>query len=267
LLQPKYLEDRFFEMAIEKIKDEQSGEITEHKKNLKTKDKCKELETLYEKYINPGNNKIYLIVDTQKALYECIKANKDETRFATVITRESVYDPASKVDINQPGLWVNKFKPENVLIETNSAPRTYSGNEIVGNFNIMLSPVNASAGNINIQFKISNKSDGKIVIDPTYCKMNSSSKHPNCISFLNKKITSEIAQIRKIYKTPKITDISNIIDFYTEGEGFIDYLKSILRSDDIKKITKLCAYFTQKRLGDALQAEACLYLKKLLLFV
>jgi hypothetical protein len=251
-LQPKDLENNFLNEAKT---PKQKGTFKEYKKDFKTLDRCTELQTLFGKYKN--NGKIYLIVDTQKTLYECIKLNKEETIFATVITRESVYDPANKIDINQPALWQTKFRDEAVLIETDNKPREYSGKNIVGNFNITLSAINAKPGDTHISFQI--KENTTLIVKNDNCKMNSASNHPNCISYLNKNIIAEIKNInKKNVERACPSTLMNVSNFYTDNGGFVNYTNINISNDNKTKIKKLCAFFTQKRLGDALQAEVCL---------
>jgi len=258
-LQPAELENSFMKNAVATATATASGTfeiIIGSRADLQGVAVCSQLEEFFSTYVN--NGKIYLIVDTQKNLYGCIASNKEDTKFATVITRESIYDPANKLDINQKVLWEKKFKTNAILIETNGGVRRYNSSGVnektFGKFDIELSNILKINGADNVKFTIYDTK--KIIIPEQICKLNSTPKHPNSIGVLNKEIT-KVMDLLKIDKACP-TSASN---FYLENEGFQNFTKTNVKNN-LTNIQKLCGFFAQKRLGDALQAEVCIFSKK-----
>ena len=262
-LQPSTLENTFMNNAVTTATATASGTfkiIIGSRTDLQGVAVCSQLEEFFNAFEN--NEKIYLIVDTQKNLYGCIASNKNYTKFTTVITRESIYDPANKVDIDQPTLWKTKFKTNAILIETGGGIRRYNSNsngteeKTFGKFDIELSNIFKVNGANNVNFTIYDKSTDTIIIPKKNCKLNSTPNHPNSIGFLNKEITKVMNPL-KIERTCP----SSVGNFYSQDKGFQNVVNANI-GQNLINIKKLCGFFAQKRLGDALQAEVCLFSKK-----
>jgi hypothetical protein len=198
---------------------------------------------------------LHLLVDTQKSFFKQLETIKGHS-FAYVLTRESVYDPAPKLynPVSYQKIFGNKYFIEN----DNGQNRSYI---VPGNYQIALSPITTNGSDKKarpqVTYKINHKTvstDSKI----NTCVLNSSSKHPNCITQVNNNVNKEITDMNgngalrfDCTDTRQLPNL-NLQTFYSEN-------LSKIKGFDIKQIKEICKLFSQKRLGDALQAYVVQY--------
>ena len=196
----------------------------------------------YENNIN-GSNLVPLLVDTQKKIY---KYENFTTQFMVPILRESVYDAAPKLKINETG--------KNVYYETARNDKktdfydysnTLQPNGVfVGNIPVSLGPILLDGDN---KYKIDVKiNDGT----PFQVIGNAGAKHKNSITVLKREIDKN--------QKDACTEIGD--SMYGGGyyNPYTDYVASDKNAEDgCKKFKDNNNNFTQKRTGDGNQASIC----------
>jgi hypothetical protein len=198
--------------------------------------------TSFDKYIDENTGCINLFVDTQKNVYKCImKRGISENDIAVVMARESIYDAAPKLDSKQPLSF--QFLGNNFFIESGQGKRTYSENE--SDITIELSGIKEVKGRNAVDFTLTKDSSNLPIKD---CVLNSSSKHPNCITYVNKNINDFMKNLILINKLD-LTDLSN---FYTKYQ----YNEKINTPQKFaNSMNEIILEFTKKRFGDFKQLE------------
>jgi hypothetical protein len=114
---------------------------------------------------------------------------------------------------------------------------------------VLLEPINNTPSSLQINYSVSLKNQN-FPVKSVECILNSSSKHPNCISILNKQINNKTKDVSLEIGCP--VNVSQVGNFYNDR----NYVDTISRIND-SRINEYCKLFTQKRLGDSLQAEIC----------
>jgi hypothetical protein len=251
-LTAKDLENFFLKYALAKAGTNVSTSIL---RNLHDEVGYQRIIKSFNNYNDENTGCINLFVDTQKNVYKCIIANNEnhnENKLAVVMTRESIYDAAPKLDSTQPESF--KFLGNNFFIESGQGKRTYSENE--SGITIELSKIKNdkdTKGRNAVDFTLTKTSLGFIKdttskLSITNCVLNSSSNHPNCITYVNK-------EINKFMNTPIEVPKLNIDDvtfFYINNK----YNENINTPKNFEKsMNKIILEFTKKRFGDFKQLE------------
>jgi len=258
-LQPKNLENEFLTKIRELQNLKAPGSFRTYKLEqiLQNESHIQELQSLFT---TSSNGKINLVVDTQKRLFDNF-INYQDHNFTLVLPRESVYDPSAKCSPSQPALWAKKF--DDIYYEINPDNREYR--DIPGNFKINLKPINYNGVTSIVPFEIAEKE--QVYRYNNEATLNTSSRHPNCISYLTKQINGHVRQLNKVgdidFANTLLSKLQNrtIYKNFTNGQNFIKYMERIINPNLLNTIKMICISFTQKRLGDALQAEVCLLSK------
>ena len=238
-LTAKDLENFFLKYALAKAGKNVTKSILN---NLNDKVGYNRIITSFDNYNDNKTGCINLFVDTQKNVYKCImNRGTTENGIAVVMTRESIYDAAPKLDSKQPESF--KFLGNNFFIESGQGKRTYSENE--SGITIELSEIKNVKGRNAVDFTLT-KTSSKLSI--TNCVLNSSSNHPNCITYVNKEINKFM---NTPIEVPKL-NINNVTIFYNENK----YNENINTPKNFEKsMNEIILEFTKKRFGDFKQLE------------
>ena len=246
-LTAKDLENFFLKYALVQAGQNVSKSIS---KNLNDATGYQRIIKSFNNYIDENTGCINLFVDTQKNVYKCIMNRViSENGIAVVMTRESIYDAAPKLDSKQPVSF--QFLGNNFFIESGQAKRTYSESE--SGIKIELSGIKQDNARNAVDFTLTKTSSGLIEntsskLSITDCVLNSSSKHPNCITYVNKKINEFINRPINVTKL----NIDNVNDFYTKNK----YNNTINTPKNFaKSMNEIILEFTKKRFGDFKQLE------------
>ena len=203
-----------------------------------------------------GNALVPLLVDTQKKIYKC---ENFTTQFMVPILRESVYDAAPKLKIDDATgknvYYETARKVNTTVFPTDLSTDFYNYSEdlqlngvFVGNIPVSLGPILLDGDK---KYKIDVKiNDGT----PFQVTGNAGAKHKNSITVLKREIDNN-------QKTPckKIGD-----SMYGVSQGTDPYTGYVASDKNTKKAENGCEKFnnnnnnfTQKRTGDGNQASIC----------
>ena len=248
-LTAKDLENFFLKYALAQAGQNVSKSIST---NLNDATGYQRIRKSFDDYIDKNTGCINLFVDTQKNVYKCImnRGFISTNNIAVVMTRESIYDAAPKLDSKQPLSF--QFLGNNFFIESGQEERTYSESE--SDITIKLSGIKPGKADRNaVDFTLTKTSSGSIEnksskLSITDCLLNSSSNHPNCITYVNKKI-NEFMKNSILINNLDLTELSS---FYTKN----NYNKNINTADNFaNSMNGIILEFTKKRFGDFKQLE------------
>jgi len=134
-----------------------------------------------------SEEKINLMVDTQKGFFKYLQKDETVKQWRYILTKESMFDPAGKLNGKYEATYVKKIGRDNYYWECGNnkdIPRKYDNNKVKGKYNILLEKLDSSnwfdnkgRPRIKYTFEIGNSlvdSSGEII-------MNTSSKHSNSI--------------------------------------------------------------------------------------
>jgi hypothetical protein len=251
LLTSKDLENFFLKYAINKAINDDNNDIKNNIRkfttNLLDEVGYARIISIFGEHYKGSNGCINLIVDTQKNVYKCIKIipKEQENKIAVVIARESIYDPAPKLNSREPESIA--FLKGKFYIETGVGYREYEEDET--NLKIRMSNILNGPGitRDSINFQITNNST--YVNNDTNCILNYSAKHPNCITFVNKEINAFMN--KPIIKSVINIEKKDLPKFYTTN----NYNESINNFDDFPDLSGIIRGFAKKRYGDDKQKE------------
>jgi hypothetical protein len=248
LLTSKDLENFFIKYAIKKAinDDDIKNNIRKFTTNLDDEVGYARIISVFEQHYTGTNGCINLIVDTQKNVYKCIKKIPivQENKLAVVIARESIYDPATKLNSKEPTSFA--FLKGKFYIERGDNGYREYAEVAETNLKIRMSNISVGTTRDSINFQITN--------NDTYnnndinCILNSSAKHPNCITFVNKEINTLLNNpINKVINLSK----ADLPQFYEKN----NYNESINNSTEFGNYLSIIKGFAKKRYGDDKQKE------------
>lgn len=197
----------------------------------------------YDKF--KDNEKIHLIIDTNKTLF----TKKDKSialkKFVYLLTQEVINDPAPKKIPSQ----CSPFDKGNYYIEKSRQSRTYQ-----------------KSGQIKISFKnMENKVNKSKLILTTKCQINDDASFQIEI---NKKNPNKIPVVKKAYRELVLSKKYCIKNHPTQDNPMFKIYKDYMNlnegeaSDCNKNIEIIKTLFSKKRFGDQMQAEGTDYINK-----
>ncbi len=213
-----------------------------------------------------AEGKVNLIVDTQKQFFKYLldEPEKPGDKWRYILTRESVFDPAGKLNYMTHGDAIEKRFGNEYYYETTPHIRTYTPSQVEGMYNIELTPIffngDIDSSRPYIGYRLENNVSGSDESTKTIrAILNSTVKHPNSISNVKKSILKaqkDLAQNNKI--TSSLFSNSTLDkpeDYYKEIYGKPENLA--LPQELINTYTSA---LSSKRYSDELMAEVCRYI-------
>lgn len=208
-----------------------------------------------------AEGKVNLIVDTQKQFFKYLldEPGKPGDKWRYILTRESVFDPAGKLNYRTHGDAIGKRFGNEYYYETTQNIRTYNPSQVEGRYNIQLTPIffnkSIDSSRPYIGYRLENNVSGSDESTKTIrAILNSTVKHPNSISNVKKTILK--AQKDLVGMSLFSNRLRNTArDYYTDIYIKNDNLD--LRPELINTYTSA---LSSKRYSDELMAEVCRYI-------
>ena len=215
--------------------------------------------SLYDRGWMGAEDKVNLIVDTQKQFFKNLLGDTT-SRWRYILTRESVFDPAGKLNYMTHKDAIRKRFGNEYYYETTTNIRTYTPSQVEGRYNIHLSPIffKGSIDNSRpfIGYRLENNVSGSDD-EPTEtirAILNSTIKHPNSISNVKKSILKaqkDLVRMSLFLNRPRTTARDYYTDIYKQDNNLG------LPQELINTYTSA---LSSKRYSDELMAEVCRYI-------
>lgn len=214
-----------------------------------------------------SEEKINLMVDTQKGFFRDLEKVEAENQWRYILTKESMFDPAGKLNGKYEATYVKKIGRDNYYWECGNnqdIPRKYDNNKVKGKYNILLEKLDSSnwfddkgRPRIKYTFEIGNSLDSSNEIT-----MNTSSKHSNSIGQVKKEINKKQKGIDIHPYLVGNTDIDSLYNSIFENHDTDDDTpyKQYMNNKGYKDLVSVyIRELSKKRYSDELMAEVCRY--------
>ncbi len=217
-----------------------------------------------------GEEKINLMVDTQKGFFKYLQKDETEKQWRYILTKESMFDPAGKLNGKYEATYAKRIGPGNYYWEcsetTPDNPREYNNNKVKGKYNIQLEKLDSSnwfddKRRPQIKYTFKNPQDNSLETSGEIT-MNTSSKHSNSIGQVKKQINKKQKEINIHPYQHGNTGVDglyhSIFDEY-DTDVVTPYKRYMNGSDYEDLVSVYIRELSKKRYSDELMAEVCRY--------